>query len=220
MQKAIKIAHIADVHWRSLSRHDEYKEVFIEFIKQVKEQEIDHIFIGGDLYHTKTTGISPEYIDQISWWFNAMAEVAKVHIILGNHDGNLVNLSRQDSITPILNAINNPNIFLYKQSGVYEFTPGYNWCVFSLFDEEGWDKVKPIPGMVNIACYHGCVHGSKTEVDWALEGDLKVGFFEGYDYVFLGDIHKTQFLDYRDVEIEIDEQDLHLYPDAEIIMEL
>ena len=195
----VKLAHTADVHWRGLSRHDEYREVFSAFVKDCKKNKVDHIFVGGDIFHTKTTGISPEYIEQLTWWLTSMAQVAPVHLILGNHDGNLTNLSRQDAVSPIVQAINNPNIHLYKKSGVYEFEPGYNFCVYSLFDEEGWENVKPEPGKINIACYHGPVLGCVTETGWEIdETHMKVDFFKDYPYTFLGDIHKMQFLGYRD----------------------
>jgi len=213
----LKIAHIADIHWRGLSRHSEYREVFTAFSKQVKEQGVDHIFVGGDIFHTKTSGLSPEYIEQMIWWLNSMAESAEVHLTLGNHDGNLVNLSRQDAITPIVSALQNPRVHLYKQSGVYEFSPGYTWCIFSLFDEEGWVNVKPVPGKINIACFHGSVWGATTETDWLIEEGLTVDSFKQFDFCFLGDIHKMQYLAARDVEQVIDAADLAKYPGAEVI---
>ena len=130
----MRVAHTADIHIRSLSRHDEYREVFTAFVDDCKKNKVDHIFIGGDIFHTKTSGISPEYIDFLTWWLNAMAEVAPIHLTLGNHDGNLVNQSRQDAVSPIVTAMNNPRVHLYKKSGVYEFHPGFNWCVYSLFN--------------------------------------------------------------------------------------
>lgn len=215
-----KIAHIADVHYRSLSRHAEYQEVFSEFVTQVKHAGVDHIFIGGDIFHTKTAGMSPECIEALSWWLTALASVAEVHVTLGNHDGNLVNLSRQDAISPIISAIKNPRIHLYKQSGTYQFAPGYNWCIFSLFDVENWDKVKPVAGDVNIACYHGPVWGAKTETDWLIDEGITVDFFKDYEFAFLGDIHRTQFLGFRQVELVIDEEDLSKYPGAEVVGEV
>lgn len=216
----ISLCHIADVHWRSQSRHDEYKEVFQALINDVKLKSIEHVFVGGDIFHTKTTGISPEYIEQLVWWLNSMAEVAEVHLTLGNHDGNLVNMSRQDAVTPIVAALNNPRVHLYKKSGCYEFAPGYVFCVFSLFDTDGWSSVKPVEGKFNIACYHGPVFGAKTESDWLIEDGLTVDFFENYQLCLLGDIHKTQFLGYRDAELIIDRDDLHKYPGAKIIEEI
>jgi len=195
----LKLAHTADIHWRGLSRHDEYREVFTAFIEDCKKNKVDHIFVGGDIFHTKTTGISPEYIEQLTWWLESMAKIAPVHLTLGNHDGNLTNLSRQDAVSPIVQAINNSNIHLYKKSGVYEFEPGYNFCVYSLFDEEGWNDVKPEPDKINLACYHGPVQGSVAESGWEIdESQIKVDFFKDYPFVLLGDIHQLQYLGYRD----------------------
>ncbi len=216
----MKIAHIADVHVRGLSRHAEYRTVFTEFALKVRELGIDHVFVGGDIFHTKTVGISPEYIDFMTWWLTELSSHAILHLTLGNHDGNLVNLSRQDAVTPIVATLQNPRVHLYKQSGVYQFAPGYNWCIFSLFDEEGWKDVKPVAGDINIACYHGGVWGAKTETDWLIESGMTVDFFRDFDFCFLGDIHRTQFLDTRYVELVIDEKDLSLYPGAEILEEI
>ncbi len=193
----MRIAHIADVHIRSLSRHDEYKEIFTAFAESCKKKKVDHIFVGGDIYHTKTSGISPEYIDFLKWWLEELSSVAPTHLILGNHDGNLVNPSRQDAISPIVSALNNPRVFLYKKSGVYEFEKGFNWCVFSLFDEEGWETVKPQDGKFNIACYHGPVRGSVTETGWDIVDGITVDYFKDYDLCFLGDIHRKQILGYK-----------------------
>jgi DNA repair exonuclease SbcCD nuclease subunit len=211
----LRIAHIADVHWRGLSRHNEYREVFQAFVSRTRELHVEHVFVGGDIFHTKTTGLSPEYIQQMSWWLQEMASVAQVHLILGNHDGNLTNLSRQDAVSPIVAALGHPNVHLYKKSGVYEFAPGYTWCVFSLFDEEGWKNVEPSPGKVNIACYHGPVFGALT--DWLIEEGLTVDSFKKFDFCFLGDIHKMQYLSGRESTISIDESDLARYPGAEIV---
>lgn len=193
-----KIAHTADVHIRALSRHDEYRVILSAFTQDCKKQDVDHIFVGGDIFHTKTTGISPEYIDLLTWWLNDMSTVAPVHLILGNHDGNLVNLSRQDAISPIVEAMANQRVKLYKKSGVYPLEMGFNLCVFSCFDEDGWKDVKPVVGDVNIAAFHGPVRGSLTETGWDVEDGTTSEFFKDYDFCFLGDIHKPQALGYRD----------------------
>ena len=193
-----RIAHIADIHVRSQNRHTEYRKVFEAFIKDAKKQGVDHIFVAGDIYHTKTQGISPEYIDFMASWLNDLSSVAELHMMLGNHDFNQSSLARQDAISPIVSAINNPRVHLYKKSGVYQFAPGYNWCIFSLFDKEGWKDVAPVPGDINIACYHGPVYGSHTESDWEIKDGMRVEDFEAYNFAFLGDIHKFQYLGYKD----------------------
>lgn len=213
----LRIAHIADVHWRGLSRHEEYREVFQAFADRARDLKVEHIFVGGDIFHTKTTGLSPEYIQQMSWWLQELASVAEVHLTLGNHDGNLTNMSRQDAVTPIVAALNHPRVHLYKKSGVYEFAPGYTWCIFSLFDEEGWKNVEPQIGKINIACFHGPVFGATTETDWLIEEGLTVDFFKKFDFAFLGDIHKMQYLAARESTLTIDESELSRHPGAEIL---
>jgi len=193
---SFKCAHIADVHFRGLSRHDEYRAAFEDLFKQAAQLKPDLIYIGGDIVHSKTQGISPELIDVLGWWFTELANIAPTHVILGNHDGLIMNKDRQDAISPILTALDNPNIFLYKKSGVYPTgIPGYNWGVFSCFDEEGWERVRPIEGETNIALFHGAVRGSLTDVDWSLEGEVEHTFFDGFDFAFLGDIHRQQYID-------------------------
>jgi len=191
-----RCAHFADVHFRGLTRHEEYHEVFSQSFIKLRELSPDVIFIGGDIVHSKTQGISPELIHILTWWFNSLADIAPTHVILGNHDGLMLNEDRLDAITPILEAINNPNIKLFKDSGTYDTgIPGFKWNVFSCFDVKGWENVLPDPDAINIATFHGPVNGSLTDQDWEINGDsIKVDFFDKFDFGFLGDIHKRQFL--------------------------
>jgi len=195
IKKSARILHLADIHFRGLTRHDEYKESFTEFFEIARRLRPDLIYIGGDIVHSKTQGISPELIDILNWWFTGLAEIAPTHIILGNHDGLILNKHRQDAISPIITALNNDRLHLYKQSGTYPTgIPGINWCVFSCFDELGWESVLPVDNEVNIALFHGGVLGSKTDSDWSIEGEATVDFFDKFDFALLGDIHTCQFL--------------------------
>lgn len=193
---SFKCIHMSDIHFRGLKRHEEYRTVFNRFFKIAKDISPDVIYLGGDIVHSKTQGITPELIDTLSEWFTNLANIAPVHVILGNHDGLILNEDRQDAISPIINAMNNKNIHLYKKSGTYPTgINGFNWCVFSCFDEQSWKDVKPIEGEINIALYHGGVLGSTTDINWEINGEVELSFFENYDFGFLGDIHKYQYLD-------------------------
>jgi DNA repair exonuclease SbcCD nuclease subunit len=218
----IKICHIADLHIRGLSRHNEVEVVLEKLLQDIISKNVDYLFIGGDFFHSKCSGITPEYIDFATKWLTRLGDVVSVHMILGNHDGLISNASRQDAVSPIVNALNHKNIHLHKHSGVYSFHKGYNWCVYSIFDRENWDSVSPISGDVNIACYHGPVVGAYTESDWEITDGLTVEFFKnkGYEFVMLGDIHKFQYLDFRQTELVIDKDELCNYPDAEVIEEI
>ena len=104
---SFRCLHMSDIHWRGLTRHEEYAEAFKNLIAQAKDLSPDVIFIGGDIVHSKTQGISPELIDCLNWWFTSLAEVCPVHVVLGNHDGLLMNKDRQDAITPIVKGVHN-----------------------------------------------------------------------------------------------------------------
>jgi len=191
----MKIAHFADVHFRGLSRHSEYRASFADAFNKLKKLGPDVIYIGGDIVHSKTQGITPELIEILTWWFNGLAEIAPVDIILGNHDGLLLNKDRQDAITPVISALNNPRIRLFKKSGIYDAPiEGFKWCVFSPFDEEGWSDIKPVRGSINVAFYHGAVRGSKSDSDFDIQGEVTLDMFEKFDFSLLGDIHRRQFL--------------------------
>jgi len=190
-----KFAHFADVHWRGLSRHDEYKRSFSAAFKILREQNVDAIFVAGDIVHSKTQGISPELINSLCWWFKSMAEIAPTYITLGNHDGLILNKDREDAISPIIRALNLPNLHLIKMTEKVKLNDKIDIVNFSCFDEDGWKNIQPTPDKMNIAIFHGAVRGSKTDIDWEMEGEVDVSMFEDYDFVFLGDIHKYQYLD-------------------------
>jgi len=189
----IKIAHIADIHWRGLQRHDEYTEVFEDFFKKLEDLHPDMIVVGGDIVHSKTQGITPELVDRLRWWFQKLSNWPTV-VILGNHDGLIHNKSRLDAISPIIAALDHHNIHFLKDSGNYEIN-GVNFANFSCFDEEGWNKCSPNPNLINIALYHGAVGGSLLDTGMSIEGEVTVDMFRPYDFSLLGDIHRQQFLD-------------------------
>ena len=193
--KQYKIAHFADVHFRGLTRHDEYVSVFKQAFEKMRQSNLDAIFISGDIVHTKTQGISPEIIEILTWWFNQMAAIAPTYVFLGNHDGLIHNSDRQDAITPIISAIGNPRLKLFKKSGNYEtHMPGVRIANFSCFDEEGWKDVTT-EGEIVISVFHGAVRGSLTDADFPTEGEVDLSLFKGCHFGLFGDIHKHQFLD-------------------------
>ena len=190
-----KFAHFADVHWRGLTRHSEYRRAFEDAFSTLRKEKVDGIFIVGDIVHSKTQGISPELIDNLCWWFRELSDIAPVYVSLGNHDGLIMNKDREDAISPILRALNLPNLYLTKFTETFSVGSDISVTNFSCFDEENWPKASPEKGKINIALFHGAVTGSETDIDWEMEGEVEESFFKGFDFVFLGDIHKHQYLD-------------------------
>ena len=190
-----KIAHIADTHIKNLKFHYEYKIVFEQLYETLRKENVDYIVHCGDIAHTKTQ-ISPEFVELCSDFFSNLAKIAPTYIILGNHDGNLKNSTRQDALSPIVKALNLPDLHLLKNAGEVLVGPHIAFNVLSVFDEDNW--VAPSdPERINIALYHGSVSGVKTDTGWVMtHGDHDIGVFAGHDYALLGDIHKTnQILD-------------------------
>tara|TARA_R110000824_G_scaffold199485_2_gene383438 strand:+ start:802 stop:3909 length:3108 start_codon:yes stop_codon:yes gene_type:complete len=190
----MKFAHISDTHIRNLKYHKEYRSVFTELYDTLKQQEVDYIIHCGDIAHTKTQ-ISPEFVEMCSEFFRSLAEIAPTYVILGNHDGNLKNSSRQDALSPIAHALNLPNLRLLKNSGETIIDDDFTLNVLSVFDRPNW--MRPTDASkINIALYHGSISNCKTDTNWTMEhGEDSIDIFKDFDFGMLGDIHRRQFLD-------------------------
>jgi DNA repair exonuclease SbcCD ATPase subunit len=197
----VKIVQISDIHWRGLTRHEEYRKAFSKLYAELKQKNPDIIINTGDTFHTKTQGITPEIILELSNMFNELADIAPTYTLLGNHDGNLTNVNRLDVISPIHKLIKNPDAMALKESGAYALdwlSPKIALHAYSVFDKTSWGSIKPLEGYVNIALYHGSVTGCEMDNEWRMtETEQNVGFFEKFDFALLGDIHKHQYLGLR-----------------------
>ena len=190
----MKFAHISDTHIKNLKYHYEYKVVFEQLYETLREKEVDYIVHCGDIAHTKTQ-ISPEFVDMCSDFFRNLATIAPTYIILGNHDGNLKNSSRQDALTPIVDALDLQHLHLLKDSGETCLDDKFCLNVLSVFDRENWTKPTD-PNKINIALYHGSISNCKTDVGWTMvNGEDTITIFDDHDFAMLGDIHRRQFLD-------------------------
>ena len=191
----MRFAHISDTHIRNLKYHKEYREVFSQLYENLREQKPDYIIHCGDIAHTKTQ-ISPEYVQMCSDFLKNLADIAPTYVILGNHDGNLRNTSRQDALTPIVNALEHQNLYLLRDAGETPLNDRFSLNVLSVFDEDNW--IEPTDtNRINIALYHGSISSCQTDMGWTMErGENDLSIFNNFDYGFLGDIHKTnQILD-------------------------
>jgi DNA repair exonuclease SbcCD ATPase subunit len=117
-------------------------------------------------------------------------------MIPGNHDANLNNAHRMDALTPIVNALNEPNLLYVKDTGYFKIA-NRTFVHWSVFDKEDkYVKADKIKGDYKIALFHGPVTGVQIrENAQLLDQNLKISDFEGFDIGLLGDIHTRQFLD-------------------------
>lgn len=215
-----KIIHCADLHIRTFRMHEEYKEVFQTFIDEVKEyckdfhyEEI-RIAIVGDLVHQKIT-ISNEQLILSCWFLNELSKIGKVVIIAGNHDLLENNRDRIDSISPMIQLLDNENIAYYKESECYQ-DDNIVWCNYSIFDENSRPPIDEFrskmldntPTLVGL--YHAPLVGASTDIGYEFTEGTTLEHFEGCDMVLLGDIHKRSCF-YLEESKEIEEEEMEFY---------
>ena len=193
----IKIAHISDIHIRNTRFHENYREVFNKTFKQLKEDEVDLIFVLGDIAHTKIN-LSAEFFDMTHYFFKGLSKISPVYCILGNHDANLANLDRQDSVTPVIDAMQDSNVNLIKFTGkvpVKEFP--IDIYHYSLFDIHNWPEsgFEVDKSRISICMYHGPLDGCVTDAGFKMDYKINKSMFDPYDYTMLGDIHLCQPMD-------------------------
>ena len=207
--KVEKIYHLSDIHIRLQKRHDEYKKVFTNLYHQLKEEVKTSlggdchkglIVITGDILHSKTE-LSPECVSITADFFQKLAKIMPLVLMAGNHDANLNNNNRMDSLTPIVEKVMSKSQCYYlRHSGFYRFSN----VLFGLTSVFDYNFVKAsdiqkleLDGIEHkIGLFHGRVDGAITDTGATMEGERGINkkSFDGYDYVLLGDIHKHQFM--------------------------
>ena len=195
-----KLGHVADLHIRLVKRHDEYREVLALLYDQLRSADLSEgaIVVAGDIVHAKTD-MSPEMVEMASEFLKNLADIAPTIVIAGNHDLNLSNMSRLDSLSPIIKSLNHPNLHYFKHSGIYQVADT-DFVVYSILDDrEEWPSVADArPNAKKIGLYHGPVHGAQTDSNYVISNrHTEVSLFDGLDAVLLGDIHKYQVLQLR-----------------------
>jgi DNA repair exonuclease SbcCD nuclease subunit len=208
----IKLAHLSDTHIKLLRDHNHYSKIFDKIYEKLKEEKPYAIIHCGDLFHNKTN-LTPEAVKMAGEFLNNLANIAPTYIIAGNHDLNLKNGSRLDSITPVVDFLNHPNLHYIKKAGEVEIGNNIVLNPLVINDEDNWAKISD-PNKINIALYHGSVSGVQTDMGYVMDhGDHDVSIFTGHDYVMAGDIHKTNQGIGKPEEtiLEIDEEQLEYY---------
>lgn len=187
-----RIIHASDLHIRLIKDHELYRQILIQAFSEWKSLTPCRIVWTGDIVHSKNS-VSPELIEFVSWVLTESAKIAKTIVIIGNHDMIESNLERLDTLTPIVNSLNNPNISYYKDRGVYE-DDNVNWCVYSLVQHNVPPDIQKSTNK-NIGLFHGPVQGLYTDIGYKFEDGFDTSKFNGCDLVLCGDIHKRQVFD-------------------------
>ena len=164
--------------------------------------------------------MSPECVQITYNFLKAISSLLPLVIIPGNHDININNRERLDSLTPIISDLPGANpIYYLLETGVYQIS---NLIFYhaSIFD---YQIIPPIKGkntpfksqfpLSHIMLYHGRVNGAILYNGLELTDDtnyntnstnstsnttsnktITPSTFANYDITCLGDIHKHQFM--------------------------
>lgn len=188
-----KIVHIADIHFRTYQRHNEFRAVCEYFLHKMDDIKPDRIVIAGDIVHSRNQ-LTPELVNEVTWFLDECSKKTnKVIIIPGNHDIVEQNKERMDAITPIITAMNNDKIVYYKKSDLYK-DENVIWTVFSIYDNSATPEnlpFKPYDGTY-IGLYHGIIAGAQNEQGFVFAHGQEISKFDDCDLTLCGDIHKRQ----------------------------
>lgn len=225
------IYHISDIHIQLYKRHQEYREVFQRIYDYLTAEKtaagipISHnrnipfiVVITGDILHSKAD-LSPECIQLTYCFIKTLASIMPVVLIAGNHDININNRDRLDSLTPILADLPAvAPVYYLLESGIYQLS-NILFYHSSILDSKVVIQPRvPITNTlengkgqeyVHIGLYHGRLNGAvyfngMECRDAEINNDAGIGSsgnktitpsaFADYDITLLGDIHKHQFM--------------------------
>ena len=193
----MKFIHIADMHFDMpftvLSKNGlterrrlDQREAFNKMINYIKENDIEYLFIAGDLYENEY--VRKSTIEYINNCFKQIPNT-KIYITPGNHDPYLVN--------SYYNKYEwNENVYIFTNIEKKEDKSNINIYGYGFTDfySKKVDLLKDIDNKkINILIMHADLDGASKEYgDYnpILESELKNSDF---DYIALGHIHKTNF---------------------------
>ena len=212
------IIHISDIHIQLYKRHTEYITIFDKLYIEIasiknklnitSNRDIPLItVITGDLLHSKSD-LSPECISIAYNFLKSLASLTPTFIIPGNHDVNMNNKERMDSITPIIYDLHEhyPIYYLLRsQQFQYANIIFYHASIFDyhIIEPSILKSSYICKNLRKIILFHGKIngvelfHGSKLEhgeTDIITNKTITPTSFNGYDIALLGDIHKMQFI--------------------------
>ena len=126
-----------------------------------------------------------------SWFLKNLTEYGIVVIIPGNHDFLENNTQRLDSISPVVELLEDDHIFYYKDSGVFN-DENVNWVVYSLYQHNQRPEYTKEEGKLYVGLFHGPIQGMSTDLGYEFDDAYDRLNFVGLDLLLCGDIHKRQ----------------------------
>ena len=180
------IYHLSDIYIHCDKRHDEYKIIFQSFLNKIKNEN-SVVIITGNLLKTKNRITSKEIILARDFIFN-ISQICPLIILPGNND-------KHENIKAILSSgnISLQNINYLTLQGYYSL----NNILFTYVTDQNIPKIEK-KYEYNICLYHGIVEKCNLYNGKHISSKkMLLENFINYDYVLLGGINKTQFIDTR-----------------------
>ncbi len=199
----MKFVHIADLHldspFTNLSekgnlgniRRLEQRNAIKKVIGYCKENNVDYLFIAGDLYEENY--IRKTSIDYINSLFKEIPET-KIFITPGNHDPYIKN-----SIYETYNFAENVHIF---KKSIIEKYEDENVNIYGSAFTDFYEQESPIDnlqhielnGKTNFLIMHCDLNGAKDKDGFSYNAVLESNLANlKFDYCALGHIHKNNF---------------------------
>jgi len=189
--KNIKFLHCADIHLdapfsslgpndgKSSIRRQDLKDTFLSIIKIAKKEDVDFIFICGDLYEHNY--IRKSTINFINGIFRTISHI-RIIIIPGNHDPRVKGSYYKNSDKYFEWA---ENVYILTDDMPYIEFKEKNVCIYRYVNQQALsvDKEK-----INILLAHGTVdfNFDKNSYNPVTSGQLAS---TGMDYIALGHFH-------------------------------
>lgn len=196
----MKFVHIADMHFdtpfTSLNSREnlgekrrlEQRNAFKKVIEYVKTNNIEYLFIAGDLYEHEY--VKESTIEYISKLFKEIPDT-KIFITPGNHDPYIKN-SYYDSFEF------SDNVYIFYNSQVEKYEDN-NVNIYGIAFTDFYMEKSPLENLEipssdkpNILVAHCDLNGSKDKEGFSYNPILESKLSAiGFDYVALGHIHKN-----------------------------
>ena len=189
----MKFLHTADIHWGmspdsgspwSRERYQAIKDTFSQIITRARDNEVDCLFISGDLFHRQPLSRD---LKELNYLFSTIPEV-KILIIAGNHD----RIRRNSALMSFVWAPNVHFIMDEDMTSIYfkdinTEIHGFSYYTAEIRDNRIDHLEVPADGRIHILMAHG---GDVSHLPF----DRKALAASGFSYIALGHIHKSEIM--------------------------
>ena len=186
----MKLIHLADVHFDMVfssirtnkelikRRRNSQKQVFKAAIELAKDEEVDAVFIAGDLFENK-------YVedDTIKYIISCLNEIPNISVFItpGNHDPLIKNSPYNTYSWPDNVHIFGSEIGMYEVNGVNVY--GFGFEDYEM-DSKELEDLEVDNEKINVLITHANLDGATHQYN-----DIKTKYLKKFDYVALGHIH-------------------------------